>query len=229
MTRRACRACRDRMDAGACRACDDPAARARSGAPLLEPAPRRAGGAIRGRGRCDTPDPGLPRRRSGRLRAARRADDRSRLPADEGHPADRRSRGLGRAPQPLARRHSHPDARRSLLGRLDAGRRDRDPDPRRRASRPLSLLPPLAPGRVHAVRDLHRVRHLPGHVARRPSRPPPRPPARDAARERELPVRPHSRLGRALRRSAARARLADREPARCGSCSGRSRSRFRPS
>ncbi len=87
----------------------------------------------------------------------------SRLPVDEGHPADRRNRVMGRARQPPARRRTHPDARRSFVGGLDAGGRDRDSDLRRRASCPLSLLPPLAARGFHAVRDLHRVRHVSRH------------------------------------------------------------------
>src|SRR4029077_9798402 len=83
---------------------------------------RRPGGALReGRWRV-APGSGLPRLRLGWVRAARRAHDRSGLPPDESGLADGKRRWLGRAHQPLARDHSYPVARRSLVDWLDAGR-----------------------------------------------------------------------------------------------------------
>ena len=63
------------------------------------------------------------------------ADDRRRLPPDEGHPEDRRRRRLGRARQPRLVRERTGTTRRSLVGRLDPRRRARDPGPRRGAAR----------------------------------------------------------------------------------------------
>ena len=175
------------------------------------PAGRRA---IRRRDQPGSSRSRLPRRHPQRLRDPARADDRRRLPADAGHPQDRRRRRLGRARQPRHRPRAHRHHGRSLLGRLDPRGGARDPGPRRHPARRLSRLEALAARRVHAVRDLRRVRHLPGHEPRRPPRPPRREAAREPSGRRQLPVGAHGSLGRPARWPADRARLEDPEPRR---------------
>ncbi len=122
---------------------------------------RRVGRAIRRRGQPRSSRSRLPRRHPQRLRDPARADDRRRLPPDPGDPEDRRRRRLGRARQPRHRPRAHGHHGRSLVGRLDPRGRARDSGPRRDPARRLPRLEALAARRVHAVRDLRRVRHLP--------------------------------------------------------------------
>ena len=86
-------------------------------------------------------------------------------------PAHPRRLRVGREREQVAGRDPHADARRPVLGRLDARGRGRHPDSRRRVAPPVRAAPSLAARGVHAVRDLHRVGRVSRDVSRGPSRP----------------------------------------------------------
>ena len=94
-----------------------------------------------------------------------------------------------------------PDRRR--LRRRVHGRRPAAAGPRRPGRARRRLQARLARRRLRGLRALRRVRHLPRRLDGDPARAPRRQAPRGPARGRELPVRPHGRVARRLRRARA--------------------------
>ena len=151
----------------------------------------------------------LPRGGARRAGADRGVFDRLGLPA---HRCHRSRAGVGRANRHfdawLAAHRTPCRTEASLIGSIAAG----------------GVVLPIVAGLVAVVCALPpqvadrgfrrllacgRVGGLPRHDARRPRAPAARPSPREPAGERELPVRPHGRLDRGLRRARAAAHLAD--------------------
>ena len=138
--------------------------------PVLEPAPGGPAERLARRVGATHPVRVFLRRGRRRLRAPRRPDRRSGSSADQAARPRGRLREVGQPRQPLACGAANAVAHRPLVGRLDGGGRSGDScggrDPRRRVPRQAEV----AAGGLHAVRDLRRVRVIPGDHAHRRAR-----------------------------------------------------------
>ena len=135
--------------------------------------------------------------------------------------------GLGagrRGLQPLVGRQPVIHAGTCLVGRIHARRGSRDSGGDRRLSRDLLAHATLAPRRLHPVRRRGRVGDLSRDVDDRRAPAPGRAATREPARRRQLPLRSHRRIHRAVRGPSPPAGVAD--PQRRRPCArGRGRRR----